>query len=273
MSPLDINEKLVKKLLVDFIRQEVGKAGFSWGIIGLSGGLDSTVTAYLSAEALGKEKILGVLLPYAESRKDSLEDARLVSDKLGIRCETFDITGMVEAYLTQSPGLDLIRKGNLLARARMMVLYDLSAREKGLVIGTSNKTELLLGYGTLHGDMAAALVPLGDLYKTQVRQLARHLKVPQKILNKVPTADLWVGQTDEGELGFSYPQMDRLLVLMVDGRYSEPELEEAGFSREFINAIRAKIKGSQFKRLLPLIPKISSRTVGSDFLYVRDWGR
>jgi NAD+ synthase len=159
-----------------------------------------------------------------------------------------------------------------MARARMIVLYDQSEVFRGLVVGTSNKTEILLGYSTLYGDSACAINPLGDLYKTQLRQLAKDLGVPQSILAKPPSADLWVGQTDEGELGFTYAEVDQLLYLMVDQRYSNEDCIEAGFTPAFVNEVAQKIRRFHFKRLMPPIAKLSNRTIGYDFLYLRDWG-
>jgi NAD+ synthase len=179
---------------------------------------------------------------------------------------------MVEGYCQPNNVTDTLRRGNVMARSRMIVLYDISARENALVIGTSNKTELLVGYGTLHGDMASALNPIGDLYKTQVRQIATALGVPKEIVEKHPTADLWAGQTDEAELGCTYAELDSLLYAMIDERKSDKELKAMGFKPEFIVSIQDKIRKSQFKRQLPVIAKLSNRTINVDFRYVRDWG-
>jgi NAD+ synthase len=272
VEDLSLNTDIVRKLLVNFIRDETLNAGFSKGIIGLSGGVDSALAAYLAVEALGAKNVLAVRLPYKMSSRQSLIDADAVIKVLSMRSETVDITPMVESYLGGQASVDRNRAGNVMARQRMIVLYDLSGREEALVIGTSNKTESLLGYGTLFGDMACAINPLGDLYKTQVWQLAAAVGVPQGIIDKTPTADLWVGQTDEGELGFSYRDVDRLLYYMVDERRSETELREMGFAREFISKVKGMVKKSQFKRRLPLIAKVSNRTVNIDFRYPRDWG-
>lgn len=272
MSNLQINTKTVTKLLVEFIRDEVRNAGFQKGVIGLSGGVDSTVAAFLAVEALGRQNVVGVIMPYKTSSPDSKKDAETVAGILGVRREIVDITPMVDAYINSRPDLDTVRKGNVMARQRMIVLYDISHREQALVIGTSNKTEILLGYGTLYGDTACAINPIGDLYKTQVWQLAEALGVPKNIIEKQPTADLWIGQTDEGELGFSYKLVDKLLFAMVDERRSMDELIDMGFERNFIIKVQNLIQRNQFKRRPPLIAKISHRTVDVDFRYPRDWG-
>ena len=269
---LRINTALVHKLLVNFIRDENTTVGMKRGVIGLSGGVDSAVVAYLAAEALGKENVLCVLLPYKTSSPDSLEDSRLIVKKLGMRSELVDITKMVDAYENETLQLTKVRKGNIMARARMIALYDLSAREKGLVVGTSNKTELMLGYGTIYGDTACGINPLGDLYKTQVWQLAEAIGVPDPIVKKKPTADLWIGQTDEGELGLSYGEVDKLLYQMIDERRNDDELLELGFSNNLIKKVRTLVQKNQFKRRPPTIAKISHRTVNVDFRYARDWG-
>jgi NAD+ synthase len=211
-------------------------------------------------------------MPYKTSSRESLADAQLVLDALGIPSETVDITPMVDPCLGALCVDDRLRAGNIMARQRMIILYDISARERALVLGTSNKTEFVLGYGTLFGDMASAINPLGDLYKTQVWQLAAALGVPLRIVEKKPTADLWSGQTDEGELGFSYREVDRLLFAMIDERRSEQELEEMGFDGRFVRTVHTMVKRTQFKRRPPVVAKVSHRTVNVDFRYARDWG-
>ena len=257
---------------MDFIRDEVSNAGFQKGVVGLSGGVDSALAAYLATEALGKENILVVTMPYKTSSPDSIGDARSVIDDLGIAYESIDISAMVDSHIRQSGDPGNMRKGNIMARERMIVLYDLSARDNALVIGTSNKTETLLGYGTHYGDTACAINPLGDLYKTQVWQLAREVGVPKKIIEKKPTADLWVGQTDEGELGFSYKEVDQLLYLMIDERRNDEELITRGFEKRFIETVKRLVQRNQFKRRPPIVAKVSHRTVNVDFRYARDWG-
>jgi len=271
-TDLSINPGLARKILTGFIKSEITRAGFSRALVGLSGGLDSAVSCALAAEALGPANVLALRLPYRTSSPDSLEDAQLVAEKLGVPLDTFDITEMVEPLLRRDLQITNVRKGNVLARARMIVLYDQSEMFKGLVVGTSNKTEILLGYTTLWGDMAAAINPLGDLYKTQLRQLARSMDLPASVLNKPPSADLWVGQTDEGEMGLKYDEVDRLLYLLVDQRCTPEECVEAGFARPYVEDVMRRMRRNHFKRLMPPIAKLSNRTVGYDFLYPRDWG-
>ncbi len=193
-------------------------------------------------------------------------------DQFKVQSKTIEITDMVEPLIAKDPDMSKTRKGNIMARSHMIVLYDQSEVFKGLPIGTSNKTEILLGYSTLWGDMASALNPIGDLYKTQVRQLSQALAIPAPIIDKPPSADLWVGQTDESELGFTYEQVDKLLFLLIDQRYSVQECIEEGFDDAFVNAVMARVRRFQFKRMMPPIAKVSNRTIGYDFLYLRDWG-
>ncbi len=273
MSGLDVNTELLERLLVGFIQDEIYKVGFTRGIIALSGGIDSSTVTYLAKRALGPENVMAVIMPYKTSNPQSREDALVVVNELGINYRELEITPMIDSYFAIFPDADNIRRGNKMARERMTILYDQSVEWGALVIGTSNKTELLLGYGTLFGDMASAINPLGDIYKTQVRQLARHLGVPERIIGKKPSADLWLGQTDEGELGFTYEDVDRLLHLMVDERYSLDELIDAGFAENFVLKVHEKVRSSQYKRRLPVIAKVSKRTIDRDFRYARDWGR
>ena len=269
---LHIDSELVASLLARFLHNEITKAGFGRAVLGLSGGLDSALAAYLAARALGPENVLVLRMPYETSSPSSLEDAQRVIDDLGVPSETIDITPIVQPAFAASPDITPTRMGNVMARTRMILLYDRSAAWDALVVGTSNKTELLLGYGTLYGDMASALNPLGDLYKTQVRQLARTLGVPQSILDKPPSADLIPEQTDEGDFGFSYERVDRLLYLLIDERYSRREATAAGFAETFVDTVLRMVRRSHFKRTMPIIPKLSARTVGHDFRYLRDWG-
>ena len=272
MVDLTINTDVARQILTGFVRSEVTRVGYSRAIVGLSGGIDSALSCVLAVEALGAENVLAVRMPYKSSSSDSLDHADLLIEQLQIPSKTIDITAMVEPLFALDPEISKLRKGNIMARERMIVLYDQSEVFKGLVIGTSNKTEILLGYSTQFGDAASAINPLGDLYKTQIRQLSRAMNVPAPIIDKPPSADLWQGQTDEGELGFTYEQVDQLLYLMVDQRYSPLECVEAGFDEKFVDSVLKRIRRHQFKRMQPPIAKISNRTVGYDFLYLRDWG-
>lgn len=273
MTKLAVNGKLLRTILVGFLREEVQKVGLKKGILGLSGGIDSALVAYLAAEALGPENVHAVIMPYRTSNPESEGHARLVAEALGINHEVIEITSMVDAYFDQFPDADNMRRGNKMARERMTILYDHSAAYGALVLGTSNKTELLLGYGTLHGDMASALNAIGDIYKTQVWQLSEEMGVPREVIEKKPSADLWAGQTDEQELGFTYREVDELLYHMVDLRMSRMELIAAGFAPAFIDKIYGKVQNSHFKRRLPVIAKVSNRTIDRDFRYSRDWGK
>jgi NAD+ synthase len=269
---LSIDPELVRKILTEFIHSEVTRVGYSRVVINLSGGIDSAVSLMLAVEALGPRNVLAIRLPYKTSSGDSLDHAQILIDQSGCSSVTIPITEITDAFISSEQGMSEIRKGNIMARARMIIAYDQSEAFKGLVIGTGNKTEILLGYTTLFGDSACALNPIGDLYKTQVRQLARALGIPELIISKPPSADLWVGQTDEGELGFTYEEVDRLLYLLVDQRYRPEECVEAGFEEMFVRQVFERIRKNQFKRVLPPIAKLSNRTVGYDFLYLRDWG-
>lgn len=269
---LNINTDLARRILTGFIRSEITRMGFNRAVLGLSGGIDSALACYLAAEALGPENVLVVRMPYRSSSADSLNHAQLIIDDLKVQSLTVEITPMVEPLFEQFSDMNNMRKGNIMARQRMIVLYDQSAAFNGLVVGTGNKTEILLGYSTLYGDSACALNPIGDLYKAQVRQLSRAVGVPAPIIDKAPSADLWQGQTDENELGFTYEEVDRLLYLLVDQRYTPEECIEAGFSEKFVRKVVDRIRRNQFKRVLPPIAKLSNRTIGYDFLYLRDWG-
>lgn len=269
---LAINTEIARRVLCDFIADEIGKANLKRAVLGLSGGIDSAVSAYLSAEALGPENVLAVKMPYKTSSADSLSDADAVIAALGIPSLTVPITGMADALIEQFPEMTPLRMGNIMARLRMAVLYDQSAAWGGLVMGTSNKTELLLGYSTVYGDSGVALHPIGDLYKTQLRQLAEALGVPESVRLKPPSADLWAGQTDEGELGFTYATVDQVLYLLVDERYSVDEAAEEGFDLGFVQKVWRRVRMNHFKRTMPNIAKLSRRTIGHDFLFLRDWG-
>jgi NAD+ synthase len=268
---LGIDPALTVRILTGFLQSEVGRTGKKGVVVGLSGGLDSALAAILAVRALGRGSVLGVLLPHRSSSADSVRDAETMVGMLGIVAEKIDISPMVDAFAATDRRMSRNRLGNVMARVRMTLLYDRSAATDRLVLGTSNKTELLLGYGTLHGDMASAINPLGDLYKTQVRVLAAATGVPLRIRRKPPSADLWPGQSDEGDLGFSYEEVDRLLGLLVDARTSPRAAIEAGFSPRLVDRVQRLVRGSHFKRRPPVIAKLSTRSVGWDFRYPRDW--
>lgn len=269
---------VVTDVLVRFLRAETEKFGFARGVLGVSGGIDSSVAAALAARALGPKNVLGLLLPFRSSSESSERLGRELCASLGIRCERVDITPMVDGYLAQaqlstSRAEDRVRCGNVMARARMVAVFDHSARDRALVVGTSDKSEMLLGYTTWYGDSASAINPLGDLYKSQVYALARHLGIPKEICEKPPSPDLWPGQTAEGEMGMRYEEVDPLLRDMVDRRLHEAELVAAGHDRKLVKWAAARIRANQYKRRLPVVAKLSARTVNLDFRYLRDWGR
>lgn len=269
---LHIDTDLARNILVGFIRSEIRRTGMQKAVLGLSGGIDSALSCFLAAEALGAENVLAVRLPYQTSSPDSYNHAQLVIDQLGVQTLTIDISPIADGLINQQPGISRMRMGNIMSRSRMICLYDQSAVFNGLVVGTCNKTEILLGYSTLYGDSACAINPIGDLYKAQVRELSRALSIPDIIIDKAPTADLWEGQTDEDELGFTYEEVDRLLYLLIDERYKPQECIDLGFDEKFVNLVVKRVQRNQFKRILPPIAKISHRTIGYDYLYLRDWG-
>lgn len=265
------------EVIVGFIRAQMAQTGFERIVLGLSGGVDSATVAFLCARAIGPDNLLAVRMPYSTSSEASEADALRVVDALGCRTERVEITPMVDPMLAlianggapiPSDALN-VRSGNVMARQRMIVLYDRSVAFDALVAGTSNKTEALLGYGTLHGDMAAALAPIGDLYKTQLRSVAAELGVPREILDKPPSADLWPGQTDEGELGRTYDLLDRALFALVDRRWTVDRCVRAGLDRDLVEWVARRVARMEFKRQLPPVAKVSLRTPGIDHLYPR----
>ena len=259
-------------VIVGFIRAQMEQTGFERIVLGLSGGVDSATVAFLCARAVGPDNLLAVRMPYRTSSDASETDALRVVEALGCRTERVEITPMVEpmlALIDADGAAANVRRGNVMARQRMIVLYDRSAAFDALVSGTSNKTEALLGYGTLHGDMAAAFAPIGDLYKTQLRGVARHLGVPEEVVAKPPSADLWPGQTDEGELGRSYDLLDRTLFALVDRRWTIDRCVSAGLDRDLVEWVARRVAQMEFKRQLPPVAKVSLRTPGIDHLYPR----
>jgi NAD+ synthase len=268
-AELAIDTDVARRVIAEFIRGQLRQAGFERLVLGLSGGIDSALVAYLVVEAIGADRLLCVLMPYRTSSPASQGDAEAVVEALGTPSILVDISPMVDAYFGDQPDASALRRGNFMARQRMAVLYDHSVTFGGLVVGTGNKTESLIGYTTLFGDSACAFNPIGDLYKSQVRQLAIAMGVPETIVRKAPSADLWPGQTDEIEGGFDYSALDRLLFWRVDKRRSTEELEALGFDPATIERADRLIAGSEFKRQVPPIAKLGPRTAGVDYLYPR----
>lgn len=255
---MELNYKNITQKLVNSIRNETEKIGIRKGVLGLSGGVDSAVTAFLLEKALGSDNLIAVLMPYKTSSKESISDALKVANILKIKCKEVNISKIVDAFLNNldTGNINNVRKGNIMARTRMIIIYDISAEENALVFGTGNRTEILLGYSTLFGDSACAINPLGDLYKTQVWALAEYLGVPESIINKKPSADLWQGQTDEEELGFTYREVDKLLYMKFEENKSEDEILKFGFKKDFIDKVNRRIEKYRFKSQPPLIIKI-----------------
>ena len=260
------------EVITGFIGLQMAQTGFGRLVVGLSGGVDSATTAFLAVRAAGADNVLGVRMPFRTSSSESEADALAVVEALSCRTERVDISPMVEpmlALIEGDEGATRVRRGNVMARQRMIVLYDRSAAFDALVIGTSNKTEALLGYGTLWGDMAAAIQPIGDLYKSQLRAVAGCLGVPERILTKPPSADLWPGQTDETELGASYDDLDRILYALVDRRWSQDRCVRAGLDAALVARVAGTVARMEFKRQVPPVAKVSLRTPGIDHLYPR----
>jgi NAD+ synthase len=266
---LAIDADVARRVIDEFIRGQLRQAGFERAVVALSGGIDSALVAYLTADAIGADKLLCVKMPYATSSSESVSDADEVIRRLGCASELVEISPMVDAYLESQPDASNLRRGNFMARIRMAVIYDRSVTWSGLVVGTGNKTETLIGYTTIFGDNACAFSPIGDLYKSQVRQVAAAIGVPEQIIRKAPSADLWPGQTDEQEAGFSYPELDRLLYWMIDRRRSDQELVAMGFDDATVRRVGRMVAGAEFKRQVPPVAKLGPRTTGIDYLYPR----
>jgi len=256
MNKLDLNLKEVHSELVEFLRESFKKAGFSKAVLGLSGGIDSALVAYLLRDALGKENVLAIMMPYKSSNPDSLNHAKLVVEDLGINSKTIEITDMIDAYFKNEKEATSLRMGNKMARERMSILFDYSSKENALVIGTSNKTEIYLGYSTQFGDSACALNPIGDLYKTNIWDLSRYLKIPNELIEKKPSADLWEGQTDEQEMGLTYKEADQVLYRMLEENKKVEEVLAEGFNKDLVDNILRRMNRSEYKRRMPLIAKI-----------------
>jgi NAD+ synthase len=269
MDDIKFDAAAAQKILVQFVQDQVWKNGFKRAVIGLSGGIDSALSCFLAVKALGAENVLGIRMPYKTSSASSLEDAQKVIDATGISSLTIPITPMVDPLIEQYPEMTPLRKGNIMARMRMIVLYDQSAAFNGLVVGTGNKTEILLGYSTLYGDAACAFDPIGDLYKAQVRELSRFMGVPESIITKAPSADLWQGQTDEGELGFTYEEVDRLFVHLIEKEMTPAACVSAGFDEAMVKAVLKRVHASHFKRTMPPVARVSNRMV--DELDFANW--
>ena len=256
MNKLDLNLKDIHNELVEFLRENFKKAGFSKAVLGLSGGIDSALVAYLLRDALGKENVLAIMMPYKSSNPDSLNHAKLVVEDLKINAKTIEITDMIDAYFKNEKDASSLRMGNKMARERMAILFDYSSEENALVVGTSNKTEIYLGYSTQFGDSACALNPIGDLYKTNIWDLSRYLKIPNELIEKKPSADLWEGQTDEQEMGLTYKEADQVLYRMLEENKTVEEVLAEGFNKNLVDNIVRRMNRSEYKRRMPLIAKI-----------------
>jgi NAD+ synthase (glutamine-hydrolysing) len=269
-SALSIDGSLTESWLTSFIRDELEQRGFEKAIVAISGGVDSAVTAFLASKAIGAKNVIGVRLPYRTSSSESLDHAQLVIDALGIESRTIDISAAVDGYLANEPGADATRRGNVMARMRMIATFDLGARYKALPLGTGNKTERLLGYFTWHGDDAPPINPIGDLYKTQLRALAMHLGVPEPIIDKPPTADLVHGQTDEGDLGISYDRADQILHWILSG-FSVDEMLGRGFDQDEVAVVRKRLDSTHWKRRMSTVAMLSGTAIGESYLRPVDY--
>ncbi|MDQ8153021.1 MAG: NAD+ synthase [Gemmatimonadota bacterium] len=268
--PLGIDAPMVERWLVQFLRDEFARRGFTKAIVGMSGGVDSAVTAALAARAFGPDNVVGVRLPYRLSSADSLSHAQLVIDQLGIEARTLDISAAVDGYLANEPDADAARRGNVMARTRMIALFDLSARYRALPLGTGNKSERLLGYFTWHADDSPPVNPLGDLYKTQVWALARHLGIPATVVDKPASADLVQGQTDEGDFGITYAKADAILNWLLHG-WTPAELATHGFDASDVETVRRRLDGTHWKRRLPTVAMLSGAAIGESYLRPVDY--
>ncbi|MCX6827064.1 MAG: NAD+ synthase [candidate division Zixibacteria bacterium] len=264
---MNLNEREIAQKLEAFLAGHLKKAEFEGYIVGLSGGIDSSLSATIAVKAVGKEKIYGLIMPYRHSSSNSEKDALAVAAELGIKTEKIDISPMISAYYGDIKKVNPIRLGNKMARERMSILFDKAHEHKALVLGTSNRTEICLGYGTWYGDIACSINPIGMLYKTQIRQMACYYGLPPAILAKIPTADLWPGQTDEGELGLQYSEVDQLLSIMIDKNITfRRELNDAGFDDHLIDRAVSLLNKSSFKRRLPEIADIGLHPIPNNIV-------
>ncbi|MGB9695107.1 MAG: NAD+ synthase [Caldisericaceae bacterium] len=273
MAALDLNYELVERFITLFIREESLSNKLKKSVVGVSGGIDSALVAALAVKALGKKNVFGFILPYKLSSNESTEDAVMMCKNLDISYEIIDISEIADSYFKHNPDIEKIRLGNYLSRTRMSILFDKAREHDAIVLGTSNKSEIMLGYSTWYGDMAAGIYPIGDLYKTQVFALSKYIGIPDKIVRKEPTADLWPGQRDEDELGAPYKTLDEILYCFIDERRKEEEIVSFGFDKEIVHNTIRRVYGTQFKRTLPPVAKFSARTLGLDFLYPHDINR
>jgi NAD+ synthase len=267
---LTLHAPLAIQILTGFVRDAIETSGAEGIVLGLSGGVDSALAAALAVRGLGPERVHAFILPHRDSSADSLADARSVADALAVKSRTIDISPMIEAYFEIETGADQVRRGNKMARERMAVLFDQAKKLRALVLGTSNKTEILLGYSTIFGDNASSINPLGDLYKQQVWQLSRHLGLPERVVTKQPSADLWPGQTDEGDLGFDYATADEVLFLLFDEGHTPEEVVERGYPQAVVERITELERRNRFKRRLMLIARLSGSAVNLDREIPRD---
>ena len=267
---LTLHAPLAVRVLTDFIRDAIDTSGARGIVVGLSGGVDSALAAALAVRGLGPQRVHGFLMPYRTSSADSREDARLVAESLGVVLRTLDISPMIDAYFATESDADQVRRGNKMARERMAVLFDQAKKLECLVLGTSNKTKILLGYSTIFGDNASSINPLGDLYKQQIWQLSRHIGLPESVVAKRPSADLWPGQTDEGDLGFDYATADEVLFLLFDEGYTPEDVAERGYPEEVVARIVELERRNRFKRRLMLIARLSGSAVNLDREIPRD---
>lgn len=273
IDKLQIDCEKTVGILTDYIKVKLSKTGLKRLVLGISGGVDSALAAYLSAKSVGAENVVGVIMPYKSSNPENEKDAEELITNLNLKRYRIKITPQVDQYYNQFPDADQTRKGNKMARERMSVLYDISALERAVVVGTSNKSEIFLGYGTLFGDLACAFNPLNDLYKTQVWDLAKYLGISQKIIEKTPSADLFAGQTDESDFGFSYRELDMLLRLLVDEGFSPAQCEDKGFDSAIIRKVVEMMRTNEFKRSPHPIARLSESAIGIDFRCPREWGK